>query len=390
VYWVSDRPRLLYISPVVPSATGNGLAMRAGAVLRALARHYRVTLLVVPLYAPRRGPIPGEIVACTEQVVRLGEGAPLSPRQQFDIVHVFRLAALPYAEPWLHGARERRLDLDDVESVSRRRIAALFRSNGDEAAAGREEHAAGEARRLEHDTLRRFDRVYVCSETDRQALRARGRGRAEIAVLPNSLPLPATTPSPPPAEGPRTLLFVGTLGYYPNEDAARYFCTEILPHIQAATDRPVAVRIVGSGAGSAVRHLAALPIVQVSGNVPDVAPWYRDAHVAIAPMRAGGGTRIKVLEAFAQRRPLVATTIGMEGIAADGRHALIADEPEAFARACLRLLCDEGLAERIASEAFALFSDAYSDERLARTIAALATAPRRQGPPAAGARPAPN
>jgi glycosyltransferase involved in cell wall biosynthesis len=380
-----DRPRLLYVSPVVPSTTGNGLAMRAGSVLRALGRHYRVTLLIIPLYAPRRGPITVEMTASAEQVVRLGEGEPL-PHERFDIVHIFRLAALPHAEPWLRRAGQRHLDLDDVESVSRRRIAALLRANGEAAAARREEHAAESARLLEHDALLRFDRVYVCSETDRRELQGRECPPAEIAVLPNSLPLPATTPAPPPADGIRSLVFVGNLGYYPNEDAARYFCMEILPRIRHATDRPVAVRIVGAGAPPAVRQLAALPGVRVTGRVPDVAPWYWDAHVAVAPVRAGGGTRIKVLEAFAQRRPLVATTVGIEGIAAeDGRHALIADEPEAFAAACLRLLCDPVLADRMSGEAFALFSDAYSDASLARIVANVVDAGDCAESPATGA-----
>jgi glycosyltransferase involved in cell wall biosynthesis len=372
---MSDRPRLLYVSPVAPSTTGNGLAMRAGSVLRVLGRCYRVTLLIIPLYAPRRGPLAEETIAGVEQIVRLGEGKPLTPHERFDVVHVFRLAALPHAEPWLRRARRWHLDLDDVESVSRCRIAALLRANGAAAAARREEYAAESARRLEHDALLRFDRIYVCSETDRLALQGRECAPAEIAVLPNSLPLPATTPAPSPAEGIRSLLFVGNLGYYPNEDAARYFCTEILPHIRDAAGRPVAVRIVGAGAGPGVRRLAVLPGVQVIGKVPDVAPWYRDAHVAIVPVRAGGGTRIKVLEAFAQRRPLVATTVGIEGIAAeDGRHALIADKPESFAAACLRLLRDPGLADRMSGEAFALFSDAYSDTSLARIVANVADA----------------
>jgi glycosyltransferase involved in cell wall biosynthesis len=104
-----------------------------------------------------------------------------------------------------------------------------------------------------------------------------------------------------------------------------------------------------------------------------VAPWYREAQVAAVPLRAGGGTRIKILEAFAHGRPVVSTTIGIEGIAAEpGRHALIADDAVAFAAACLRLLRDPALAEAMTREAFSLFSRGYSDQTLATAIAALA------------------
>jgi len=135
----------------------------------------------------------------------------------------------------------------------------------------------------------------------------------------------------------------------------------------------VVLRIVGGGAGAAVRQLATLPGVEVIGEAPDISPWYRDAHVAIAPLRAGGATRIKVLEAFAHMRPVVTTTIGVEGIAAEpDRHVLIADDAVTFATACLRLMDDPALAERLASDAFALFSRAYSSECLARIVATFA------------------
>jgi glycosyltransferase involved in cell wall biosynthesis len=374
----AERPRLLYVSPVVPALTGNGLAMRAGAILRALARHFQVTLLAAPLYAPYRAPVPAEIRACCARVFLENDGAALSSHDRFDVVHVFRLAALPFAASWLgdRAASLRQLDLDDVESVTRHRIAALLATNGEATAATRELAAARAARLREDDALARFDRVFVCSESDRQAVQ--GRGAAEVVVFPNTLPLPETTSPPPPTGGPFCLLFVGTLGYYPNQDAMHYFCAEILPRIRSAVGRPVILRIVGTGISAEMRARASLPNVEIISNVPDVAPWYRDAHVAVVPIRAGGGTRIKILEAFAQARPVVTTSIGIEGIAAEnGRHALIADDPASFAASCLRLLHDPMFAREMADEAFALLSRAYSDESLARIVATLAPAPPR-------------
>ena len=364
------KPRLLYVSPVVPAMSGNGLAMRAGAILVALARHYAVTLLVAPIYHPGYASDSHWIDAWVERAFHLGLPPELDPDERFDIVHVFRLAALPYAEPWLRDmdTTAGQLDLDEVESVSRRGIAALLRQNGDVAAALREARATEQARAREDEVLNRFDRIFVASEVDRDALL--GRGRAEIVVLPNSLPLPPITPAPPPVGAPFTLLFVGTLGYPPNADAARFAAQEVLPRLQTGSERPVILRIVGVGAGAAVRQLDTLPGVEVIGEAPDVSPWYRDAHVAIAPLRAGGATRIKVLEAFAHMRPVVTTTIGIEGIAAESeRHVLVGDDAATFATACLRLMRDPKLAERLASDAFALLSRDYSSECLARIVA---------------------
>lgn len=351
--------------------------MRAGSMLRALARGYRVTLLVSPRYSPWSGGVPGEILACCEHVIFPGNQETLSIRERFDVAHVFRLAALPDATPWLKKATARHIDLDDLESVSGRRMASVARANNRPEAAARAELAVEEARAREDAACAEFDRVYVASETDRLALLQRQVGKAEVIVLPNTLPLPEMTPFPPPTGGSFSLLFVGTLGYAPNEDAMQFFCASMLPRIQAGADRRVTLRIVGVGAGPAVVRLGGQAGVEVIGEVPDIAPWYRDAHLAIVPIRAGGGTRIKLLEAFAQRRPVVTTTIGAEGIAAeDGRHLLIADDPAAFATACLRLLHDPELAARIANDAFELFTRSYTDDVLAGLVAALPDVPQ--------------
>lgn len=352
--------------------------MRAAATLRALAGVYRVTLLVAPRYQSPASALPTDLTSLCEQVVDGGAGQRLSRRELFDIVHVFRLAAIPDAAPWLRFADACHLDLDELESVSGQRMAALSRMLGQLAAAQRYEAEAEDARALEDGALARFDRIYVSSDAGREALLGRASGQAKIVTLPNTLPLPETTLFPPPAYTPFTLLFVGTLGYEPNADAIRFFCTDILPRIQAGAARPVTLRIVGAGAATAFRRLEAQAGVEVIGEVDDVAPWYRDAHLAVVPLRAGGGTRIKVLEAFALRRPVVTTPIGVEGIAAeDGTHAMIANDPASFATATLRLLHDPGLAERMTREAYALFSRAYSSDAVSRTITHLAAAPPR-------------
>jgi glycosyltransferase involved in cell wall biosynthesis len=112
--------------------------------------------------------------------------------------------------------------------------------------------------------------------------------------------------------------------------------------------------------------LSSEPEITVADSVADVADWYRQTHVAIVPLRAGGATRIKVLEAFAYRRPVVSTTIGSEAIdARDGVHLLLADTPDQLAAACARLLSDQALRQTLSARAFELFHERYSLDAVA-------------------------
>jgi glycosyltransferase involved in cell wall biosynthesis len=118
--------------------------------------------------------------------------------------------------------------------------------------------------------------------------------------------------------------------------------------------------IVGNAPSDEVRRLAAEPGVCVAGPVPDMAPWYGEADAVVVPIRAGGGTRIKVLEAFSYRRPVVSTTLGVEGIdVRHDEHLLIGDTPETFAEECCRLMADPALAHRLVEGAYSLLIERY-------------------------------
>jgi glycosyltransferase involved in cell wall biosynthesis len=296
--------------------------------------------------------------------------------EPFDVVHVFRLATVEHVRPWLGAGRvppARHLDLDDVESTTRRRIAALADLSGQSELAEQERAAAARAVAAEADVLRVFHRVYVCSDGDRAALEGRRVDGAagRIEVLPNALPMPAPL-SPPIAASPFTFLFVGTLGYLLNEDAIVTFCRDALPRLRRMSPLPFRIMVAGTGAGPAIEALATIPEVDLLGAVPDIAACYARADAVVVPLRAGGGTRIKVLEAIAFRRPVVATTIGAEGIEArHDRHLLIADDPLDFARQCARLLVSPDLRTRLADQAEALFRERYSLDALIRRVQAL-------------------
>ena len=157
---------------------------------------------------------------------------------------------------------------------------------------------------------------------------------------------------------PDSLVFTGLLSYRPNVDAVHHLVEEIFPMIVA--ERPgCTLTIVGDGEYP-LRRLER-PGVRFTGVVPDVRPYLRRAAVVVVPLRMGGGTRLKVLEAFALGKPVVSTSLGAEGIrAGGGEHLLIGDTPEAFASQVIHLLGDPDHAGRLGFAAARLAQDQYS------------------------------
>lgn len=240
--------------------------------------------------------------------------------------------------------------------------ASLLKAAGDETNAAIERSESEKYSAMEQRYLPLFDRIYVCSEHDRQAI-ARHHGCSNVTTIPNGVRIPRAEATGPKIS-PFTFLFVGSLGYYPNEDAVLFFCAEVLPQLRAIAGRNFRVHIVGTHPS---RQLMALshPEVTVIGAVPDVADYYRAADVVIIPLRAGGGTRIKLLEAFSYRRPVVSTALGTEGNEVrHGVHLLIADTPGDLAQQCLRLMQTRALGAELAGQAFEFVRYNHSLERI--------------------------
>ncbi len=349
--------------------------MRCGMVLEAFSEHYRISLLAIPR---RLEPLPEFFRRLCEHVAivpphvdpeyRIEQSGQIYRVQDFDVVHVFRLASLPFARPYFKQAHAIHLDLDDIESKTYRRIANLYRNAGEVATADLNEGFAKWSLMLETFAFRTFHRVYVCSEQDRRELL--DRCAIEIRVLRNAVHLPRTV-SPPRISEEFRFLFVGNLGYYPNEDAVRYFCEQILPLIRQGARTRFRVDFVGAGAPQTLFGLSAAD-VHVVGPVTDVQPWYEACHAVIVPLRAGGGTRIKILEAFSYQRAVVTTPIGIEGIDAEpNRHVLVADLPESFASACLQLMANPAWATDLGQNANSLVRLLYSSEALKATVGSM-------------------
>jgi polysaccharide biosynthesis protein PslH len=145
-----------------------------------------------------------------------------------------------------------------------------------------------------------------------------------------------------------SIVFTGAINYFPNTDGVEYFITEVLPLIRKEIPE-AKFYVVGQFPPESVRRLASEHVI-VTGLVPDVRPFVQRAAVYVVPLRMGGGTRLKVLEALAMKRPVVTTSIGCEGIDVTNEDSvLVADDPQAFAEATIRLLKDRRLRQKLAA-----------------------------------------
>jgi glycosyltransferase involved in cell wall biosynthesis len=224
-------------------------------------------------------------------------------------------------------------------------------------------------RRLERRAAARVSAVAVCSELD--AGRARANGVTGVVVVPNGYP-PVPEPVGRSAVGsPPTVLFQGLLRYPPNIAAARFLADDIAPALRDLVP-DARVRLVGDHHDD----LSALddpPRVSVVGRVPHITVELARADVVIVPLLSGSGTRVKILEAFAHRIPVVSTTLGAEGLGVrDGVHLLIADSATDLAGACGRLLTDAALRQELTAQAWTHFDAHFSGEVVESTVAELA------------------
>jgi glycosyltransferase involved in cell wall biosynthesis len=217
-------------------------------------------------------------------------------------------------------------------------------------------------RREELETYRNADGVYLCSAADERRLLDEVPG-VRTAVIPNAADVEYYQPRPtdPPPDG-RTVVYFGLLSYVPNVDGVTHFVRDIWPRI--AQSHPEArCKIIGGQPPPSLLTLAG-PRVELTGFVSDLRPHLAAAAAVVVPLRLGGGTRLKIVEAMAMGKATVSTTLGAEGIeAVPGRDLLVEDEPVAFADAVNRLLAEPGLAARIGQSARQLAVERYAWSR---------------------------
>ena len=259
-------------------------------------------------------------------------------------------------------ARTRVLDLHNVESA----LAASYgrSARGLLALGARAESVA--LRAAECRVVPTMDTVVVVSEQERRRLPA---GACQVIVCPNGCD-PSPDVLPPSLEA--GAVFVGALGWAPNAEAAAWFGQQVWPEVVRKVPH-ARLALVGHDPSPAVRALAS-STVEVTGSVPDVAPYLAAARLALAPLRSGGGSRLKILEALDAGRPVVSTSIGVDGLEdLVGEGVVVADTASAMAEAVAGLLSDPGRAESLGRAGHLAVSERHSwDRALAPLLEAVA------------------
>lgn len=231
-------------------------------------------------------------------------------------------------------------------------------------------------RYLEPWLCRRYDLIAAISEGDRRLL-APHCGDRPVLVLPlaPALSLEATEPALP--EGPN-VLFVGAMYRSFNAEAVRWFVDKVWPRVRAEVPQ-ARFFAVGYGPPPEIRALHDGEHIFVTGYVDDLAPWYRAARVFVSPVQVGGGLLQKVLDALAMGVPVVATSVSNHGVGAvPGQHLLVADDPQAFAQAVVRLLTEPAERARLAVAGRTFVRERYDlDRAIDRWEAAVSEALRR-------------
>lgn len=216
-----------------------------------------------------------------------------------------------------------------------------------------------------------FDCVVAVSREDREMIR-REYAVENVYDVPTGVDTSYFQPSGDVQSRPHHLVFTGSMDWLPNEDAIRYFTEQIMPRIkQEVAD--VTLTVVGRNPYPSLVELSKRdPSVMVTGRVEDVRPFMEEAAVYIVPLRIGGGTRLKIYEAMAMEKAIVSTSVGAEGLpVVDGQEVVLADTPESFAEAVVRLLREPRLAAEIGKRATAKVRDQFGWDAVAESFATI-------------------
>jgi sugar transferase (PEP-CTERM/EpsH1 system associated) len=398
----SPKRSVLFLTPQLPYPPEQGTALRNFNLIAQIAQHHNVALLTFAERGVDRaqaGPL-NEICSVLEIVpipprttgdrlrTLLTTGEPDMARRlasghfagalrhmvrvhSFDVIQIEGIEMAPYGlmiRQWL-GQRSPPIVFDDhnaeyvlqqraFETDSRRVLrwpAALY--------------SAIQWRRLERferQICGRSDAVVAVSSDDARALRRLVHFLDPI-VVPNGVDVARYHPGLPDSlslERP-SVLFTGKMDFRPNVDAMLWFHRKVWPAVRKQVPE-ARLYVVGKSPHPRLAALSDDPSVIVTGYVPDILPYFGGADACIVPLRVGGGTRLKVLEAMAAGVPLLSTTLGAEGIDLEpGEHALIADAPDDFAESLVQLLSDLRLARTMAAAARRLVEQKYDWKQIA-------------------------
>ncbi len=374
---MKDSLDILFLAPDVPYPLNDGVSQRVYHFLKGLARHHRVTLVALLQSEEKR---PHKSVFEAMGIETHFRHVELNPwrtllRRVFDpIPDTVRHWDVPgLREEVLAFVRKKDYDLIHCEDISmashlcgqdirvpvvtdRTRVDLEFQLASRKYV--RKVHmriANVEIRlktwRFERNLLRQFPHQVVCSDDDRDFLHRTFGVLDSLCIVRNGIDETYFHEmEPPAADAPPTLVFTGAMHYFPNIDAMQWFFSEMHAPLRSAFP-DLRMIIAGKNPPAEVQAFAQLPGVEVTGAVPDIRPYYACGDVFITPIRIGGGTRLKIVEAMAMGRPVVSTTIGCQGLdLVHEKHILKADTAAAFIDAVTRMLKDRSSAQSIARD----------------------------------------
>jgi polysaccharide biosynthesis protein PslH len=268
----------------------------------------------------------------------------------FDIVQIEFSQMAAYRTP---GSAKRVLDLHNIEYD-------VLRQAADSDSIPKRMFNRLEWQKLLAEEERYWREADLCLATSEpDARRVQATTGRECLVVPNGVDDQYFTREPLSSAKPGAIVFTGAMRYQPNADAAVYFVRRVWPLI-SDLEPNATFTIVGADPPEEVIRLGERDGVRVTGSVDDVRPWLREASAVVVPLLSGGGTRLKILEAFAIGRPVVATSIGASGLEIeDGKHLLIADRPVDIAQRLVSLLRDPSPAEQLTDNAYQLMHATY-------------------------------
>jgi glycosyltransferase involved in cell wall biosynthesis len=390
------RPKALFLAPEAPYPTIGGGPIRAASVLEYLAQRFsvhaiffrepgaphpgdpvppgrleRVDVIDLPFHSKRpfarvlrnasrlvrnRPPLMDRFSGFGSEIERCVSGG------RYEAAFIEHFWCAPYIQQIRSNAQRVFLDVHNIESAWHRSMA----SSESGLLAWSHQRFAAAALELERQWLPRFDGILATSCRDAKLLQAIAAD-AHVTVYPNALPFVV----PPPRADRFEIIFSGNLEYAPNIAAVRFFHRHVWPALQSRWPG-LKWKILSKNPGP-IRDLPARdPGIEVTGFVEDAVAVIAQSRVAVVPLLAGSGTRIKILEAWAAGTPVASTTLGAEGLECrDREHLVLADDPESFTAAVSELLALPVNRERIGAAGRRLYEEKYTWQTAWKALAAV-------------------
>lgn len=373
----ASRPRLLFLSHNLPFPPDAGAKVRTFHLLKQLAQDFEITALCFGQDDPKRRAAPLAAAAGLERVEAVDIPQVRSTvRRLWDhlrsvstggVYTYFRYDSAGFTRLVRSELNSKRWDLVHVDSIDLSRYLGAFgripvvcghhnaesmllsRRAASERTLARKTYLNLQAARMmteERSWCNKVAMNIVVSAADLDYLEALG-GHARFTIVPNGVDVDYFQPSQADGNG---CVFVGASSWDPNLRAMQYFSDRILPLIREQ-DSSIEITWVGNVAAKHREVFLPRRAFRLVGHVPDTRPFVRDAGCVVVPLLAGGGTRLKILEAWAMGKAVVSTSIGCDGLeAVEGANILIRDDPQEFANAVIRVLSDDTLRRRIGVE----------------------------------------